>query len=40
LMKEMEQFFVNYNKERGKKFKVLGQRGPRQARKLLRKSSK
>jgi inorganic pyrophosphatase len=40
LMKEMEQFFVNYNKERGKKFKVLGQRGPREARKLLRKSSK
>jgi inorganic pyrophosphatase len=38
MMKEIEQFFVNYNQERGKKFRVLGTRGPKQARKLLEKS--
>jgi inorganic pyrophosphatase len=38
LIQEIEQFFVNYNRERGKKFKVLGQRGPRRALKLLNKS--
>jgi inorganic pyrophosphatase len=38
MVKEIEQFFVNYNKEKGKKFKVLGRQGPRQALKLLRKS--
>jgi inorganic pyrophosphatase len=40
LIQEIEQFFVNYNRERGKKFKVLGQRGPRQALKLLNKRVK
>lgn len=35
---EIEQFFVNYNKERGKKFRVLGKRGPRHAIKLLERS--
>lgn len=38
MLKEIEQFFVNYNKERGKKFRVLGTRGPKQALKLLEKS--
>jgi inorganic pyrophosphatase len=38
MVMEIEQFFVNYNKERGKKFRVLGTRGPKQARKLLEKS--
>jgi|SRR5579872_384802 len=38
LLKEIEQFFVNYNKERGKKFRVLGTRGPQHALKLLKKS--
>lgn len=38
MMKEIEQFFVNYNRERGKKFRVLGTRGPKQALKLLEKS--
>jgi len=40
VMKEIEQFFITYNKERGKKFKVLGRRGPQQAMKLLKKSLK
>lgn len=40
MMKEIEQFFVNYNQERGKKFKVLGRKGPKQAWKLLKKSQK
>lgn len=38
MLKEIEQFFVNYNKERGKKFRVLQMRGPQQAFKLLKKS--
>ena len=38
MVKEIEQFFVNYNKERGKEFRVLGTRGPKQALKLLEKS--
>jgi inorganic pyrophosphatase len=38
MVKEIEQFFVNYNKEKGREFKVLGRQGPRQALKLLRKS--
>jgi len=40
MLKEIEQFFVNYNKEKGKKFKVLGRQGPREALKLLKKSLK
>jgi inorganic pyrophosphatase len=35
---EIEQFFVNYNKEKGKKFKILGRKGPQAAMKLLKKS--
>jgi len=38
MLKEIEQFFVNYNKERGKKFRVLRMRGPQHALKLLKKS--
>ena len=38
MLSEIEQFFVNYNKERGKKFRVLQTRGPKQALKLLEKS--
>ena len=34
---EISQFFVNYNKEHGKEFKVLAQRGPKQAWKVLKK---
>ena len=38
VVSEIAQFFVNYNRERGKEFKVLGRRGPKQALKLLKKS--
>ena len=38
MVKEIEQFFITYNKERGKKFRVLGTRGPKQAIKVLEKS--
>ena len=38
MLKEIGQFFVNYNKERGKKFRVLRMRGPQHALKLLKKS--
>jgi inorganic pyrophosphatase len=40
MLKEIEQFFVNYNREKGKKFKVLARKGPQQAFKLLKKSLK
>jgi len=40
MLKEIEQFFVNYNQEKGKKFKVLGRKGPQEAMKLLKKSLK
>jgi inorganic pyrophosphatase len=38
MIEEIEKFFVTYNEERGKKFKVLGRKGPQQAMKLLKKS--
>ncbi len=38
MLKEIEQFFVNYNKERGKKFRVLQMRGPKHALKVLEKN--
>lgn len=38
LLKEIQQFFIQYNKERGKRFRVLQLRGPRQALKLVKKS--
>lgn len=38
MIKEIEQFFITYNQEKGKKFRVLRLRGPRQALKLVKKS--
>jgi inorganic pyrophosphatase len=38
MLREIEQFFITYNKEKGKKFKVLQMRGPKQALKMLKKS--
>jgi inorganic pyrophosphatase len=38
VLKQIEQFFINYNKEKGKKFRVLQMRGPKQAMKLLKNS--
>jgi inorganic pyrophosphatase len=38
MLKEIEQFFITYNKEKGKKFQVLRMRGPGQALKILKKS--
>jgi inorganic pyrophosphatase len=35
LCKEIEMFFVNYNKVQGKEFKVLGIYGPKRAEKLI-----
>ena len=35
LMEEIQHFFVSYNKARGKKFKVLQVRGPKQAKKTV-----
>lgn len=34
--KELEEFFVNYHKLSGKKYRVLGVKGPAQARKLVK----
>jgi inorganic pyrophosphatase len=36
LLDQVEQFFVSYNKQRGKKFKVTGTGGPKRALKVLR----
>ncbi len=35
IVDQVEEFFVTYNKSRGKKFKVLGLKGPKRAIKLL-----
>lgn len=35
LLKEIEHFFVSYNKERGRDFKVLGRFGPDRAKRLV-----
>ena len=40
LLKDVEEFFVNYHRLTGKKFKVIGTGGPKKARKLLGKSLK
>jgi inorganic pyrophosphatase len=40
LLKDIGQFFVNYHRLRGSKFKVLGTRGPKQANRLLKKAIK
>ena len=34
--KELEEFFVNYHKLSGKQYRVLGLKGPDQARKLVK----
>ena len=38
LMTQIEHFFVSYNRLEGKEFKVLGQGGPKKARKLVLKA--
>ena len=40
LIHEMESFFVTYNRELGKTFKVLGFKGPRRAEALAREGMK
>lgn len=34
--RELEEFFVNYHKLTGKQYRVLGLKGPEQARKLVK----
>ena len=36
LLEQLEEFFISYNKQRGKKFKVTGTGGPKKAMKFLR----
>src|ERR1700745_2805716 len=36
LLDQVEEFFVSYNKQRGKKFKITGTGGPRKAMRFLR----
>src|SRR5437667_1962567 len=36
LLEQLEEFFISYNKQRGKKFKVTGTGGPKKAIKFLR----
>jgi inorganic pyrophosphatase len=38
LIKDIEEFFVNYHRVRGSQFKVVGTRGPKQAHRLLDKA--
>jgi len=40
LLDELEHFLINYHVDDGKKFKVLGSKGPGDAAKLLRKSER
>jgi len=40
LVKEIEHFFIFYNRERGKKFKPLGRFGPKRAMRLVRKHTR
>ena len=40
LLKELEQFFINYNSIRGVKFKLLGCRGPKTALALIKKATR
>ena len=35
-MRELEEFFVNYHELTGKKYSIIGVRGPSQARKRLK----
>ena len=36
LLEQVEEFFVSYNKQRGKKFKVIGTGGPKKALRFLK----
>jgi inorganic pyrophosphatase len=36
LLSQVEEFFISYNKQRGKKFKVTGTGGPGKAMKFLK----
>ena len=36
LLSQLEEFFISYNKQRGKKFKVIGTGGPKEAMKYLK----
>src|SRR5437016_9087784 len=36
LLSQLEEFFISYNKQRGKKFKVTGTGGPKKALKILK----
>jgi inorganic pyrophosphatase len=38
LLSQLEEFFVSYNKQRGKKFRIMGTGGPRKAIKFLKKA--
>ena len=40
LLREIEKFFINYHNVYGEKFKVIGQCGPQEAMKLVKKSMK
>ena len=40
LLSQVEEFFVSYNKQRGKKFKIIGTGGPQKAVKFLKSGSK
>ena len=40
LLTDIEQFFVNYNAERGRPFRVAGCKGPNAAWKLVRRAAK
>lgn len=40
LLKDIGEFFVNYHRLRGSKFRVLGSKGPKQAQRLLQKAIK
>ena len=40
MLHEIEQFFVTYNQEAGKKFKLLGLRGPNRAKALVKQGMK
>lgn len=39
-MRELEEFFVNYHRLSGKKYRILGVSGPAQARKLVKSQEK
>lgn len=40
ILTEIEEFFLSYNKLRGKTFKPIGRRGPKRALKLMREAAK